>query len=132
MSSQSSPKARPLSPHLQIYKPQLTMILSITHRASGIFLSLGTPLLVYWLWTVASGQASYIEAQECFSSIWVQILLLGWTAAFFYHLCNGIRHLFWDIGRGFEIKNLYTSGYVVIAAASVLTLITWLIAKGVI
>ena len=127
----STKKARPLSPHLQIYKPQLTMILSITHRASGIFLSLGTPLLIYWLWAVASGPASYIEAKECFDSFFVQLLLFAWTAAFFYHLCNGIRHLFWDIGKGFEIENLYKSGYVVVGAASVLTLLIWIIAKGV-
>lgn len=107
------------------------MILSITHRASGIFLSLGTPLLVYWLWTVASGPVNYIEAQECFSSVWTQLFMFAWTAAFFYHLCNGIRHLFWDMGKGFELNNLYTSGYVVLGVSSVLTVLTWLIAKGV-
>ena len=127
--SSSSPKARPLSPHLQVYKPQLTSILSILHRGSGVFLSLGTPLLVYWLWTVASGPASYIEAQEFFSSVLIQLFLFAWTAAFFYHFCNGIRHLFWDMGKGFELDSLYTSGYIVLGASSVLTILTWLIAK---
>lgn len=128
----SQPKARPLSPHLQIYKPQLTSILSIFHRGSGIFLSLGAPFLVFWLWTVASGPANYVNAQECFSAIWAQLFLFAWTAAFFYHLCNGIRHLFWDMGKGFELNSLYTSGYIVLITASILTVLTWLIAKGII
>lgn len=125
-------KARPLSPHLQVYKPQLTSILSIFHRGSGVFLSLGTPLLVYWLWAVAAGPAYYIEASQVFANGFVQLVLFAWTAAFFYHLCNGIRHLFWDMGKGFELKDLYFSGYMVLAVATILTLATWLIAKGVI
>lgn len=127
--SVSSPKQRPLSPHLQVYKPQLTSILSIIHRLSGVFLSIGTPLLVYWLYSVAAGASTYAEAQECFSSWWVQTLLFFWTAAFFYHLCNGIRHLFWDMGKGLELETLYKSGYMVLASATVLTAITWLVAK---
>jgi len=122
-------KSRPLSPHLQVYKPQLTSILSIIHRMSGVFLSLGTPLLVYWLWSVAAGGETYAQAQECFGAWYVQIFLFFWTAAFFYHLCNGIRHLFWDMGKGLEIETLYKSGYAVLICASVLTVITWLVAR---
>ncbi len=124
-------KARPLSPHLQVYKPQLTSILSIFHRGSGVFLSLGTPLLVYWLWAISAGNAYYIEAMHFLYHGMVQLVLFAWTAAFCYHLCNGIRHLFWDMGKGFELKDLYFSGYMVLGVSSVLTLLIWAIAKGV-
>ena len=121
-------KPRPLSPHLTIYKPQITSILSIFHRGSGIFLSLGIPLIVYWLFAIAGGAEQYAQSQEFFSYLIVKIALFGWTAAFYYHLCNGIRHLFWDMGKGFELNNLRTSGIAVLAVASILTIITWLIA----
>lgn len=121
-------KERPLSPHLQIYRPQLTSMLSIMHRGTGVFLALGTPLLVYWLMTLATGPEAYQEMQQCFSHWFVQLVLLGWTFALFYHLCNGIRHLFWDIGKGFEMDNLYKSGWAVVGSAVVLTVITVVLA----
>lgn len=117
-------KERPLSPHLQVYRPQLTSMLSIMHRGTGIFLALGTPLLVFWLMTLASGPQAYAEMQQCFSNWFVQLVLFGWTFALFYHLCNGIRHLFWDIGKGFELDNLYKSGWAVVACAFALTALT--------
>ena len=117
-------KERPLSPHLQVYKPQITSLLSIMHRGTGVFLALGTPLLVYWLVQLAAGPVEYANAQECFSNWFVQLMLLGWTFAMFYHLCNGIRHLFWDIGKGFELKDLHRSGYAVLACSTILTIIT--------
>ena len=117
-------KERPLSPHLEVYRPQMTSMLSILHRATGVFLALGTPLLVYWLVKLAAGPAAYVEMQECFSHWFVQLLLLGWTFAMFYHLSNGIRHLFWDIGKGFELEDLHRSGYMVLASATILTLVT--------
>ena len=117
-------KERPLSPHLQVYRPQMTSMLSIMHRGTGVFLALGTPLLVYWLTQLAAGPTAYAQATELLSNWFVQLLLLGWTFALYYHLCNGIRHLFWDIGKGFEIQDLQRSGYAVIASAVVLTLIT--------
>ena len=117
-------KERPLSPHLQVYRPQMTSMLSIMHRGTGVFLALGTPLLVYWLTQLAAGPTAYAQATELLSHWFVQLLLLGWTFALYYHLCNGIRHLFWDIGKGFEIQDLQRSGYAVIASAVVLTLIT--------
>jgi len=117
-------KERPLSPHLQVYRPQLTSMLSIMHRGTGVFLALGTPLLVYWLVSLAAGPDAYAKLQQCFSNWFIQFVLLGWTFALFYHLCNGIRHLFWDIGKGFELDNLYKSGWAVVACASLLTIVT--------
>jgi len=116
---------RPLSPHLQIYRPQLTSVLSITHRATGAALSLGTMVLLYWLQAVARGPETYAAAQEFLGCWLVQLVLAGWTWAFFYHLSNGIRHLFWDAGKGFELPQVYASGYTVLAAATTLTALTW-------
>ena len=116
---------RPLSPHLEIYKPQLTAILSIFHRASGVFLVIGTLLLVYWLTALAQGPESYAQAQALFGSMLGRLILFPWVFALFYHLCNGIRHLFWDMGFGYEITTVYTSGKIVVAVATVLTLIAF-------
>ena len=121
-------KPRPLSPHLTIYKPQITMVLSITHRMTGVFLSLGIPLIIYWLYALSSGPAAYEAASAFFSCLVVKIALFFWTAAFYYHLCNGIRHLFWDMGKGFELETLRASGIAVVIVATILTLATWLIA----
>ena len=121
-------KPRPLSPHLSIYKPQITMVLSITHRITGVFLSAGIPLIIYWLYALSSGTAAYEVASTFFSYIIVKIALFFWTAAFYYHLCNGIRHLFWDMGKGFELDTLRASGIAVVVIATLLTVVTWLIA----
>ncbi|MDH3688303.1 MAG: succinate dehydrogenase, cytochrome b556 subunit [Gammaproteobacteria bacterium] len=120
-------RTRPISPHLQIYKPQLTSVLSITHRATGIFLALGTVMLVYWIMAIASGPDAYNTIRSFFGSVIGKLLLLGWSYALFYHLCNGIRHLFWDIGMGFEMRTVYISGWAVVVASLVLTLSAWLI-----
>lgn len=117
--------SRPLSPHLQIYRPQLTSILSITHRATGIFLSAGVLVLTYWLVSIAGGENAYTTARECLSSLPGQLLLAAWSFSFYFHLCNGIRHLFWDVGMGFELKTVYASGYTVIAVSVVMTALTW-------
>ncbi len=117
--------SRPLSPHLQIYRPQLTSILSITHRGTGVFLSVGTLVLAYWLVSIAGGEESYIAARECLTTSISQILIGLWLFSFYFHLCNGIRHLFWDIGAGFELKTLYATGYAVIASSLLLTAVTW-------
>ena len=116
---------RPLSPHLQIYRPQLTSILSITHRAAGVALAIGTLLLVYWLVATASGPAAYATAQAFIRSWFGLLILFGWSVALFYHLANGIRHLFWDAGYGFELKAAYASGYAVLVATGALTVIAW-------
>jgi succinate dehydrogenase / fumarate reductase, cytochrome b subunit len=117
--------SNPLSPHLQVYRPQLTSVLSITHRLTGIALAAGTVMLLYWLVAAALGGERYAEAQRCFAALPTQILLVGWTFAFHYHLCNGVRHLFWDLGRGFTLTAAYRSGYLVVAASVLLTILTW-------
>jgi succinate dehydrogenase / fumarate reductase cytochrome b subunit len=116
---------RPLSPHLQIYRWQLTMTLSIAHRATGIALSVGTLLLVWWLVAAATGPEAYRVVQEFLGS-WLGILLLiGWSLSLFYHLCAGIRHLVWDTGHGFDLKTVYQSGWTVVVASIGLTILAW-------
>jgi succinate dehydrogenase / fumarate reductase, cytochrome b subunit len=117
--------SRPLSPHLQIYRPQLTSLLSITHRGTGVFLSAGALVLAYWLMSIANGETAYATAQACLSSLPGKLLMGLWTFSFYFHLCNGIRHLFWDIGAGFELKTLYASGYAVVVSSLTLTAVTW-------
>ncbi|WP_069472392.1 succinate dehydrogenase, cytochrome b556 subunit [Candidatus Marithrix sp. Canyon 246] len=119
---------RPLSPHLQIYQPQLTSLMSILHRLSGVFLSLGTVVLAYWLIAAASGAEAYQQAQDLLGSFLGLLFLFGWSFALFYHLCNGIRHLFWDIGLGMDIKMVYLSGKLVLLASFVLTALAWWLA----
>jgi succinate dehydrogenase / fumarate reductase, cytochrome b subunit len=116
---------RPLSPHLQIYKWQLPMAMSIVHRGTGLALAVGTIFLVWWLLAAAGGDQAFAAADWFFGSWLGLIFLFGWCFCFFYHLCNGIRHLAWDAGYGFEIRTAYASGYVVVAAAIVLTLIAF-------
>lgn len=118
---------RPLSPHLQVYRPQLTSALSIFHRITGVFLALGTLLLTAWVVAAATGPEAFAAVQGFIGSILGYLLLLGWSAALFYHLANGIRHLFWDAGYGFELANVYRSGYAVLIATGVLTLLAWVI-----
>lgn len=116
---------RPLSPHLQIYRPQLTSLMSFTHRLTGILLSLGTLVLLYWLCAVASGPQAYAAAQSVLGMFVIKLVLFGWTWAFFYHLCNGLRHLAWDAGYGFELPRAYASGYAVLAVSVIVTLLVW-------
>jgi succinate dehydrogenase / fumarate reductase cytochrome b subunit len=118
---------RPLSPDLQIYRPQLTSVLSITHRLTGIALSIGSPLLVCWLIAAAAGPSAYATLHGFLASWLGLLLLLGWTFSFFFHLCNGIRHLFWDAGYGFDLQTIYASGWAVVAISIVLTLAAWII-----
>ena len=117
---------RPLSPHLQIYRWQLTSVLSITHRATGLALAVGTLLLVWWLLAAASGPSDFALAQAFWYSWIGRLLLLGWSWSLFFHLCNGIRHLFWDAGWGYELKTAYTSGWLVVGSSVVLTLVAWI------
>lgn len=119
----------PLSPHLQVYKPQLTSVLSITHRGTGIFLSLGTLLLAYWLMSVAAGPTVYVEFVTYISTWYGQVVLLGFAFSLYFHLCNGIRHLFWDIGAGLDIETTYKTGYLVMFASVLLTVATVYLAR---
>jgi len=121
---------RPLSPFMigPYYKPQLTSVLSILHRITGVALAIGLLFLVYWLVAAASGPDAYAHAQGVLGSMLGQLFLFLWTWALFYHLGNGIRHLAWDAGYGLEIPSVYKSGKVVVIASVVLTFVTWIIA----
>ncbi|MFO0995963.1 MAG: succinate dehydrogenase, cytochrome b556 subunit [Alphaproteobacteria bacterium] len=116
---------RPLSPHIQVYRPQLTSVLSILHRLAGMALAVGTLLLLYWLFAAAMGDASYERAQALTGSWLGRLLLFGWSLAFFFHLLNGIRHLLWDAGWGFDLKTAYASGWAVVIGTFVLTIVAW-------
>ena len=118
---------RPLSPHLQIYRWQLTSVTSILHRFSGVALSAGAILLVWWLVAAAEGPQSYAAIQGFLGSWLGRLLLFAWTAALFYHLCNGLRHLMWDSGRGFELRQAYASGWAVVGATAALTAFVWIV-----
>jgi succinate dehydrogenase / fumarate reductase cytochrome b subunit len=118
---------RPLSPHLQIYKPQLTSVLSISHRATGVALAIGTIPLVYWFWSVSMGIEAYEHVFYLYSSLFAKACLVGWSFCFFFHLANGIRHLFWDAGYGFELTQVYRSGWTVVAVSIVLTIVSWVV-----
>lgn len=117
---------RPLSPHLQIYRWQLTSVLSILHRASGVWLAAGAILLVSWLGAAADGPGPYARFQAFVGSWLGLVLLFGWSVALFYHLCNGLRHLWWDTGHGLDLKSVYMGGWVVVGATIALTLVAWI------
>ena len=117
---------RPISPHLQVYKPQLTSVLSILHRITGVGLGAGTLLLAWWLVAAAYGPDQFETAQAFIAWWFGRLLLFGFTFSLFYHLCNGIRHLFWDAGWGFELKTVYTSGWLVVIASLGLTAVSWI------
>jgi succinate dehydrogenase / fumarate reductase, cytochrome b subunit len=117
---------RPLSPHLQVYKPGIPMVLSITHRITGVGISVGTLLLVWFLVAAATSDSAYATVSWFLRTPIGYLLLFGWSLALFYHLCNGIRHLAWDAGWGFELPTLYASGKVAVVCAFALTLLTWI------
>lgn len=117
---------RPLSPHLQVYRPQLTSVLSIFHRGTGVALAVGALMLAYWLNAAAYGPEAFERAQDFLTHWFGRLLLFGWTYCLFYHLCNGIRHLCWDAGWGFEMTQVNMSGWIVVVASVVLTLLSWL------
>lgn len=125
MSSGANTGGRPLSPHLQVYRPQLTSVLSILHRMTGVALAVGTLLLVWWLIAAASGAEAFSTVQGVIGSWIGRLLLFGWSFALFYHLANGIRHLFWDAGRGFDLPIVHASGWIVVGVSVVLTMVAW-------
>ncbi len=127
MSVANRPVHRPLSPHLQVYRPQLTTVLSILHRATGIALSVGALYLATWVIYAAASPKAYALFQGFNTSIVGRVVLGGWLFCAFYHLCNGIRHLFWDAGYGFEIKDAYRSGWIVVVVSAVATLAAWIV-----
>ena len=120
-------RERPLSPHLQIYRWQIGNTLSILHRLSGVALAFGLLALTYWLVALAGDAAAYGAAARLYASPPGLIALMGWTCAFFYHLLNGVRHLFWDAGLGFERGQRHASGWFAVAGAVILTACTWML-----
>lgn len=122
---------RPLSPHLQIYRRTLTMMMSIVHRATGMALYAGTLLLVWWLMAAAISDSYFGMVQAIFGSWFGQLVLLGFTWALIHHTAGGIRHLIWDTGRGFDLASVETSARVTLAASVLLTIALWAIAYGV-
>ncbi|NBX66362.1 MAG: succinate dehydrogenase, cytochrome b556 subunit [Proteobacteria bacterium] len=117
---------RPLSPHLQVYKPQITSVLSILHRITGVVLCLGLFVLGWWLLAAASGPEAYATFQSVAGSPIGIIALVGWSFALFYHLCSGVRHLLMDTGLFFSIPEVYKSGYATLAAAALITAMFWI------
>jgi len=120
-------RTRPLSPHLQVYRLPMLALMSISHRATGVVLAIGSVLLAYWLASAAYGPTAYATAAAVIGSPIGYLVLFGFTVALYYHLCNGIRHLVWDAGWGFEIPQAYKSGYIVLVATAALTVVTWAI-----
>jgi succinate dehydrogenase / fumarate reductase cytochrome b subunit len=121
-------RARPLSPHLHNYRFPLVALLSISHRATGVVLALGTVLLTYWLASAAYGPQAFAQASALMGGVLGRLVLFGFSLALFYHLANGIRHLFWDVGLGFDLPTARRSGQAVLVATVVLTAGTWAIA----
>ena len=119
-------RQRPLSPHLQVYRPQLTSMMSITHRATGVALTTGTLVLAAWLVAVAIGGETYKMVAMAVVHPLGQFVLFGYSAALIYHALNGIRHLTWDLGFGLTIPEVYRSGHIVLFLTFLLTACLWL------
>jgi succinate dehydrogenase / fumarate reductase cytochrome b subunit len=117
------PRARPTSPHLQVYRWQIGNTLSILHRLTGAALAVGLIELCYWLTALAAGPGSYANALRLLGSPVGLAVLFGWIFSFMFHLLNGVRHLFWDAGRGFERTPRHLSGWFAVAGAITLTLV---------
>lgn len=125
-------RARPLSPHVFIYRWQLPMTLSISHRVTGAGLAVGTLVLAWWVIAAATGPEAFATVQSFLGSWFGRLLLFGWTVAFYFHALNGVRHLLWDTVHALELPSVYRGGYLVLAGTLVLTLVTWLFAYGLI
>jgi len=121
----ASKRERPLSPHIQVYKPQMTSVLSILHRATGVALAVGTLMVAWWLIAAATGPESYAIAQEFAETPFGTLMIFGWSVALFYHMSNGVRHMFWDLGYLFKIQNAYKAGYLVLLSTVLLTGGAW-------
>ncbi len=123
--AKTAPAPRPLSPHLGIYRWKLHMLLSIVHRATGAALAFSSPVLVAWLWSAAYSPECFAQLTHFLKTGFGMLCLVGWSFAFYLHLANGIRHLFWDIGKGFEIHTVTKTGMAVVLAAILATAATW-------
>jgi succinate dehydrogenase / fumarate reductase cytochrome b subunit len=125
-----SAQDRPTSPHLSIYRWQITSVLSITHRLTGLALYAGSGLLALWLAAAAYSPECYADIKTFLNSWLGQLMLIGWTLAFYYHLSNGIRHLAWDAGYGFTIPVATRTGWAVVFFTVVMTALTWMCVWG--
>ena len=122
----------PLSPHLKIYRWQISSLVSITHRISGVINLLALILIFFWLLFLGLGESNYELFLLIINSFFGKFILIGFTWSMSFHLLSGIRHLVWDLGYGFEIKTANISGIIVIISSLVLTIIFWLLARGLI
>jgi succinate dehydrogenase / fumarate reductase cytochrome b subunit len=122
---------RPLSPHLQIYRPMLTMMMSIIHRITGVALYFGTVLLVWWLTAAATSDSYYDLAQGFFGHWFGRLALFGFTWALIHHTLGGIRHLIWNTGRGFALPAVERAAQLTLAGSVVLTIVLWIVGYGV-
>ena len=129
--SETKPAARPLSPHLQIYRPMLTMMMSILHRITGSVLYVGILLLIWWLVAAARSDAAFDTAQGFFGHWFGRFILLGLSWALIHHALGGLRHLLWDTGRGFDLKTVEWLARANLIGSIALTIILWVIAYGV-
>lgn len=128
--SNIKPENRPLSPHLQVYKPQISSVLSILHRMTGVVLGLGVAIVIWFFAAAASTDPDALENFNSVMTSWIGLIVLfGFTLALWYHTLNGIRHLFWDMGYGFELKTMEKSGIAVLAGTVILTVFTWIVAS---
>ncbi len=120
---------RPLSPFMlgPYYRFQISSLLSILHRITGFALAIGLILFALWLWSAAYSQPLFNDIIALSSSIVGKLFLFGWTVAFYYHFANGLRHLNWDLGRGFKLDEMAASGWVVIAFTGSMTVLTWVL-----
>jgi succinate dehydrogenase / fumarate reductase cytochrome b subunit len=118
-------RERPLSPNIQIYRPQLTSVLSIANRITGVILSVFAVFLVIWLSAAAEGPQTFTNVQEITGSWFGQLLMAGGVFCFYMHLFGGIRHLFWDAGYGFRLRTIYASGWAVVISSFLFTGVTW-------
>ena len=130
MATRERVQQRPLSPHLQVYRWQITMVMSILHRATGVALTVGTLGLAWWLLALAAGGERYANASALIASPLGLVLLFGFSLALVYHLLNGLRHLMWDMGWGFDIPEIYRSGWAVAVLTVVFTAAIWFAAFG--
>jgi len=125
MSTNKAAMSRPLSPHLTIYRPQISSMTSITHRMTGVGLGLGMVWLAVWLIAAANGPEAFGLVQGFTNSMFGSLLLIGFTWALAYHFLNGIRHLIWDLGYGFDLPSMNMSGYLSIFGSVALTTLIW-------
>lgn len=119
---------RPTSPHMSVYRWPISMTLSILHRMTGVALAVGLVVYVAWLMAAAGGSNDYRQFVDLMQTPLGRVALVGWSLAFFFHLCNGVRHLFWDTGRGFEMSQVNASAWTVVVASVVMTLLYWWLA----